>query len=340
MLYNVNDQVLKTTDLTQQVIISEEYFWNDDRVKIIADRSINLEEIDYQFNVQCQKSTYVTDLSFKYFGMLQNLKSLKLQLRNWGNGNYSITNKAFCFLGLSFKNLRILHLDLRNWGHLFSQITNFGLVSLFQAIPDQIQDLNLNLNYLGYRNQQITGECLYPIGDLLNQKKELQYLKLHLAEWGNDYNKTYQLFADQDLIYLLSKIYTQEPRQIYIDLTGWGCYQSLITDESAQYIILLLKQSEQFQFKVETRGWMINHLLRTQINNLQKQNQQISILSYQITAVKSILSQFLNVDKLNSIINKLVIPQDNKTKQDQDEDQEQEQQEEDADQQMSETQIK
>lgn len=65
------------------------------------------------------------------------------------------------------------------------------------------------ISRLGYRNLNITGHSFVAMGDFIEKLENLRNLTLNLAEyflffnynisWGNDYNRSLELFLNEDL---------------------------------------------------------------------------------------------------------------------------------------------
>ncbi|CAD8152784.1 unnamed protein product [Paramecium pentaurelia] len=288
-LYNVDDERLTNLNITSHVIMNIEYFWTDERVRRLCEAIQNLDDIQINLDLfQPRSCTQITDQCFQYFGNLMPTNLLELSLNNWGNQNYNISDIAFIHLGKAFKNLKILRLNLQQWGHKGCKISNIGVVQLFKSLPQQIQELELNLNKLGYRNQNITGHSFVAMGDFIENLQNLKNLTLNLADWGNDYNRSLELFLNEDLQYLIEKIFNLDLEKLHLDLTGLGMNGSKITEESAFFLLQHLQQTDIYDLNIILQGWICNVEVKNQILKMTKEKQQQKKYMYQLLAIKSL----------------------------------------------------
>ncbi|CAD8062950.1 unnamed protein product [Paramecium sonneborni] len=288
-LYNVDDERLRNLNIDSHVIVNIEYFWTDERVKKLCEAISNQEDIQINLDLfQPRSCTQITDQCFYYFGNLMPTNLLELSLSNWGNQNYNISDIAFIHLGKAFKSLKILRLNLQQWGHKGCKISNIGVVQLFKSLPIQIQELELNLNKLGYRNLNITGPSFVAMGDFIEKLENLRNLTLNLADWGNDYNKSLELFSNEDLQYLIEKIFTLDLEKLHLDLTGLGMNGSKITEESAFYLLQNLQLANIYDLNILLQGWICNVEVKNQILNMTKEKQQLKKQIYQFLAINSL----------------------------------------------------
>lgn len=267
-IYKVDDHCLKTLVIDGPIKIHEEYFWTDDRIKLLcqAVERGNRNDVHIELNVYEHKSALsITDNAFRSFGLLRPKRSLTLQLSGWGNKNTQITHLSLVYLGIAFQNLVHLDLNLSNWGHLHSKIGSLGIVNLFTSLPPTLESLSLNLNNMAYRTQEITGQCLIPVGDRLKQLQRLRDLNLGLANWGNDYNKSLGTFNNDQLIYLLNRLAQMELVSLSLDLTKWGGYGSAVGEESALKICELLEKGNLTAVNISLEGWLIGTELKQEL---------------------------------------------------------------------------
>ncbi|CAD8152947.1 unnamed protein product [Paramecium octaurelia] len=288
-LYNIDDERLANLNITSHVIMNIEYFWTDERVRRLCQAIQNLDDIQINLDLfQPRSCTLITDQCFQYFANLAPTNLLELSLSNWGNQNYNISDIAFIHLGKAFTNLKILRLNLQQWGHKGCKISNIGVVQLFKSLPQQIQELELNLNKLGYRNQNITGHSFVAMGDFIEKLENLKNLTLNLADWGNDYNKSLELFYNEDLQYLIEKIFTLDLEKLHLDLTGLGMNGSKITEESAFFLLQHLQLADIYDLNIVLQGWICDVGVKNQILKMTKEKQQSKKQMYQILAIKSL----------------------------------------------------
>ncbi|CAK75832.1 unnamed protein product (macronuclear) [Paramecium tetraurelia] len=303
-LYNVDDEKLTNLNITSHVIMNIEYFWTDERVRRLCQAIQNLDDIQinldlFQQNIQqCQGQ----DLALQLLINVSNISAIQHLQTYWNSPQVIGEIKIITSLTLlSFIWERPLQIQ-RSSGQIFNsgdtrvaRYQTLGQSNYLRAFHNKFRNWSQiltsmidKISRLGYRNQNITGHSFVAMGDFIEKLENLKNLTLNLADWGNDYNKSLELFYNEDLQYLIEKIFTLELEKLHLDLTGLGMNGSKITEESAFFLLQHLQLAEIYDLNIVLQGWICDVGVKNQILKMAKEKQQLKKQMYQLLAFKSL----------------------------------------------------